>query len=243
MKPLDALLRFSLLAFAWVLSSCIDGHEEYWIAADGSGRAEVDYQIPSTVAHLHGGENGIRAALREFLDSTPELKNPTLQVTTEGSQLRVKASVAFDSALDLRKVAAGASIHELPDSASHLAGAIHAETHGRTLDFKRTIFAAKAIPGVGLMPASQLDGHSLTYIMHLPTAASESNATRTADSGKTLIWECPLAQAVERPFVTRFQMPVPLPWSWMLWITAPIATAGGVLAWRWSAGRSKPRVS
>lgn len=229
MNVRKVLVRSALLASAWVLSSCIDGREEYWLEADGSGRAEADYQIPETVVRLHGGENGVRAMLQEFLDSTPEIKNASLQVSTEGSRLRVKAAVSFDSALDLRNVVSGSAIHELPDAASHLAGTIQADLHGRALDFKRSVSAGKAIPGACFLPASNWQGHSLTYIMHLPAAATSSNATRTEDSGKTLIWEYPLGQAVLKPVVTRFTMPIPIPWKWVAWICPPIILAGGAI--------------
>ncbi len=233
-----ALVRSALLASVWILNSCIDGREEYWLEADGSGRAEADYQIPAAVVKLHGGENGVRAMLQEFLDSTPEIKGSSLQVSTEGSQLRVKAAVSFDSALDLRNVASGSAMHELPDAASHLAGTIQADLHGRTLDFKRTISAGKAIPGACFLPESTWQSHSLTYIMHLPAAPTTSNATRTEDSGKTLIWEHPLGQAVLKPVVTRFSMPVPIPWKWVAWITPPLALAGyAVFTWK---RRGKP---
>jgi len=223
-----ALVRFALLAAAWVFSSCIDGREEYWLEADGSGRAEADYQIPETVAIFHGGEDGVRALLRDFLDSTPEIQNSSLHVSTEGSRLRVKAAVSFSSALDLRNVVSGSAMHELPDAASHLAGTIQANLHGRTLDFKRTVSAGKAIPGACFLPNSNWQGHSLTYIMHLPAAPTSSNATRTEDAGRTLIWEFQLGQAVLQPVLTRFTMPVPIPWKW-----AALALPPSLLALWW----------
>lgn len=223
----------ALAAAACSLNSCIDGREEYWLESDGSGRAEAIYQIPEAVARLHGGEDGVRAMLREFIDATPEIKNSTLEVTTEGTRLKVRASIAFDSALDLRDVASGSAMHELPDAASHLAGTIRADLNGRDLEFERVVSAGKAIPGGGLLPASTWDGHSFTYIMHLPAAPTTSNATRTEGSGKTLIWEYPLSQAVRKPVVTRFTMPLPIPWKWVAWITAPLALAGiGIFAWK-----------
>lgn len=233
MSWLDRLARASVLALAGLITSCIDGHEEYWLEADGSGRAEAEYTIPAAVATLHGGENGIQRLLEEFLESTPEIRDSSLQISTEGNRLNVKVSVAFDSALDLRKVAAGSALHRLPDSASHLAGTVFAEIRGRTLDFQRTIAVGKAIPGSALLPDSQWEGHKLSYIMHLPAAATESNATRTEDSGKTLVWEFPLEQTIRKPVQTRFKMPVPIPWKWVAWIGIPLTLASGAaFAWR-----------
>lgn len=241
MRCLSRLARVSVLTLACLLASCIDGREEYWLEADGSGRAEAEYAIPAAVATLHGGENGIRKLLEEFLESTPEIRDSSLQVSTEGTRLNVKVSVAYDSALDLRKVAAGSAIHELPDSASHLAGTVFAEIRGRTLEFQRSISVGKAIPGSTLLPDSQWEGHKLTYIMHLPAAATESNATRTEDSGKTLVWEFPLKQSVKKPVETRFKMPIPIPWKWVAWIGIPLTLASGAaFAWRRGQGAKTP---
>ena len=41
-----ALLLALLLTL--VLASCIDGKEEFWIEANGGGRAEITYDIPAT---------------------------------------------------------------------------------------------------------------------------------------------------------------------------------------------------
>jgi hypothetical protein len=78
------------------------------------------------------------------------------------------------------------------------------------------------------MPASSLEGRLVT-IMHLPAPASDSNATRTENRGRTLVWETPFATAVKSPVTYRFKMRAPLPWNLLGWIVAPLALLGGVV--------------
>ena len=47
MRP---LLIASLCLIAALLSSCIDGREEFWLRGDGSGAAEVVYEVPAAAA-------------------------------------------------------------------------------------------------------------------------------------------------------------------------------------------------
>ena len=43
MQILRRLARWFVLAGCGLLASCIDGREEFWLAGDGSGRAEIRY--------------------------------------------------------------------------------------------------------------------------------------------------------------------------------------------------------
>jgi hypothetical protein len=95
------------------------------------------------------------------------------------------------------------------------------------LDFTRTLSPSKALPGWALLPASPLDGHHLVYIIHLPAAATDSNATRVSDAGRTLVWDMPLAMALKAPFRTHFLMPIPIPWALVTTIAIPLSLACG----------------
>lgn len=220
------ILRALLLSVVVMMSSCIDTHEEYWLEANGSGRAHAVYDLPLAVARMHGGPDGIKNLIDGFLKNTPEIRSSDCIVTTEGERLRVDLRAAFDSALDLKEVATGGAISELPSAASHLAGEITADMQGRSIAFSRKISASKALPGAAFLPDSQLEGHRMVYIMHLPAPADETNATRTEDSGRSLIWEIPVSQAVRAPFVTRFKMAIPIPWAWVTGVAVPFSLAG-----------------
>lgn len=230
--------RMFLLATAVLVTSCIDGREELWLEADGSGRAEITYTLPVAAARLHGGESGIREMITRFLKDTPEITSSICEVTSDEEQLQVRVRAVFDSALDLKSVSQGRAIHQLPNSASHLAGVVTADISGRTVDFSRSISAGKALPVASFLPAAQFEGHRLVYIMHLPVAATESNAIRVEDSGRTLVWDVPLGEALNSPIVTRFKMDIPIPWKLMSAVTLPLSLAGGFLLLRMRKARA-----
>jgi hypothetical protein len=227
MKRVRLITRFVLSGACALLSSCIDTREEYWLEPDGSGRAEFQFSLPAAAASLHGGPSAIREQINGFLKNTPEITASSCDVLTENDRVTIKASASFKSALDFKNLNSESSTKALPSAALHLIGEIRADLHGRTVDFSRTISHAKAVPGHVFIPASQVDGHRVVYIMHLPAAATDSNATRTEDSGRTLVWDIPLADAFKRPVVTSFKMNVPIPWKLVTSIAVPLSLAGG----------------
>ena len=242
MRIQTTIIRLLALATACLLVSCIDGREEVWLNADGSGRADITYSLPAAAARFQGGEKGVKKMVGDFLSQTPALKNPTYEVTTIDGRLTIHVQASFDSALDLKDISKGESMELLPSSATGLTGSTLVAVSGRTVDFSRTISAGDALPGSSFMPASQFDGHRLTYIMHLPLAAMESNATRTENEGRTLVWDFPLAQAIKGPVATRFKANVPVP-VWLLASAGTATFAAGALAFfgfRKMSGRKQP---
>lgn len=229
MSFLQALTRMATVAVAVLLSSCIDGREELWIEADGSGRSEIQYSLPAAAAKLHGGENGVRALIDEFLQKTPEFQSSSCEVSSDGDRLHVSIKTSFRSALDLQQLAEGESIKTLPNAATHLAGKVETAFHGRTMDFARTIRPGKALPGAAFLTLSRFEGHKLTYIIHLPAVPNSSNATRTENGGRTLIWEMPLEKAIQSPIITRFQIDIPIPWKLAAGIAIPVLVGGTFL--------------
>jgi hypothetical protein len=217
-------LRLLLAVLAGLLCSCIESREEFWLNADGGGRAEIHFSLPASAAKLQGGDSGIREMIAAFLKDTPEITNARFEVLTVQDRTHVKIHAEFDSALDLMEVAKGSSIQKLPSAATHFAGEVDARFHGRTLALTRTTAPGKALPGAAFLPASQFTNRRLITILHLPAAATESNATRVENHGRTLIWETPLAAAIQTPVTTRFQMPVPIPWGLVTAITLPLAS-------------------
>lgn len=239
MNPARLILRVLLLAVVALLASCIDGREEYWLDANGGGRAEASYQLPAAVARMHGGEQGIRRLLEDFLESTPEIHSGSCEVATRDGRVHVSVRAAFHSALELKNIASGEAMRSLPSAATHIAGNVRAGIRGRTLEFQRTIDPARALPGAALLPAAQVHGHRLTYIMHLPEAALESNATRVEDAGRTLVWEFPLEKALAAPLTTRFRMRVPIPWGTVTALALPLTLAGGLTVARLRKSRRR----
>ncbi|RYD18940.1 MAG: hypothetical protein EOP88_20810 [Verrucomicrobiaceae bacterium] len=224
MRFFRQVCRGLVVATALLLVSCIDGREEVWLNEDGSGRADVRYSLPAAAARFQGGADGVRKILGEFLAGAPGIRDATHEVTTEGDRLVIHVRAAFDSVREVKKSTSTKSMRELPSSAKGLAGDVKVSMEGRTIGFSRTIEAGNALPGIAFLPGAPMEGRHLIYILHLPVAAAESNATRVENEGKTLVWDYPLDQAVKGPVTTRFKVRVPVP-AW-LWGTG----AGGVLA-------------
>lgn len=227
MNGLRSIARILTAATVGMLSSCIDCREEYWLHADGSGRAEITYQIPAAAAAVHGGESGVRGMIAAFLKQSPQITTSTLEVVTKDKRMRVKVNATFDSALDLKDIISGDHLKTLPSAASPLIGDIAADIHGRSLDFNRKISPSRALPGSAFLPDSQVQGHRLHYIMHLPAVPTDSNATRTEDGGRTLVWDIPLAAALRTAPVMRFKMDIPIPWKFVSAIAIPISLVSG----------------
>jgi hypothetical protein len=222
------IIRSLLAGISLLLVSCIDSREEFWIEADGGGRAKIHCTIPAAAALMYGGEEGVGKLINEFLHSTPSIKRARHEIVTENGRMKAMVEFGFDSALDLMEAGHSESLDRMPDAASHFLGLTEAKWKGRSLEIIRTISPGKALPGAALMPASQLDGR-LVSIMHLPAAASETNATRTENKGRTLIWETSLADAVKAPVTYRYKMDVPIPWGMIGWIAAPVALFCGAV--------------
>lgn len=215
------IFQFFAVVVGCLLVSCIDGREEVWLNADGSGRADVCYTLPAAAARFQGGEAGIRRIVGDFLRNTPEITSSNFEVATEDNRLNIHVHGTFKSVRDFKGLTTAPS-GQLPSSAVNLAGEVQVEMHGRTINFSRTVSPGKALTGSAFIPASQFEGRKLAYILHLPEAATESNATRVEDDGRSLVWEFPLAQAIQSPVTTRFKVKIPVP-PWLL-VTAIAGT-------------------
>jgi hypothetical protein len=213
MKLIFSLLKGLAIFFSALLfTSCLDTHEEIWINSDASGAARIQIAIPLAATALHGGEASLRKMIEEYLNSTPAFSSYALDTSTEEDRLKIDLAITFDNALDLQTATSEAALEKLPTGTAKMIGHSEVEFQGLSLAFSRQVELSKAIPGALFFPASQLEGHSLTTIIHLPKAASSHNATSTNNDGRTLIWETPLETAFRKPVETNFTMPLPIPW-------------------------------
>jgi len=215
---LRAFLSALLAATALLLTSCIDGREELWVNADGSGRAHFRYDIPSTAAKFQGGREGIESMLDSLLERFP---GATREIIVDGDRMRVEVRFAFASVQDIVKVKSslegGGGV---PSSMRHLAGLFSVKRDGLSVDFTRTVSPGKALP-TAFIPISEFQGRTLSYILHLPVVPDESTADRTENGGLTQIWEKPLTSAIRQPVVIHFKAKIPIPW----WVYAGGAVA------------------
>ncbi|MCX6878455.1 MAG: hypothetical protein NTW21_32270 [Verrucomicrobia bacterium] len=237
------LSRLLLLAAGGMLASCIDGREEFWLAADGSGRAEIRYEVPAALASSLGGETGIEKLLERFVRETPTLTSTSHRVTRQGERMAVEFKASFKSVLELIAAVSGDSVlaaGKFKPLVEPLIGHFDIRQRGLRVEMTRTVSPSKALPGAGFVPDSRFDGRRLVYILHLPVVAQESNATRTADGGRTLIWDQTLKEGLKKRVVIHFKAAMPLPW-WSL--AALVVALGLLLGWlgrkglrRWRGG-------
>lgn len=230
----------ALLA-CFLVSSCLDVREEIWIHADASGAARITVSAPAVAASIHGGEDGVKKLIADFMAETPEFTSHVIKTRTEQGRLHIDVSATFSNAMDLAGVASGPTIEKLPATGVELMGKAEVNLRGLDIDFKRIAEFSKVLPGAGFIPKSQLDGRSVTTIIHLPNAATSHNATNTKNKGRTLVWKTALAIALSKPTVNAFTMPLPIPWLLIGFVTLLLAILIAVLC-RYLIRRRRARI-
>lgn len=214
MRKLPAIFARLLVALACLLlGACFDIREEVWIHRDGSGRAQLDYTIPESALLVSGGAAGLEDKVRELIATQPKIRLDAVSVTTRDREARISVRLSTDSMLSLLELQESEAFQELPNAAGNIAGTVVVQLRGLNIDFTRTVKVREALGFASLaIGAEERAQRNLEYIIHLPKAPKESNATLTADHGKTLIWKATLGEALKKPLVTRFVAPLPIPW-------------------------------
>lgn len=213
MRKISArLLRVSAALLSLALTACFDIREEVWIRPDGSGRAELRYTVPEAATVLSGGAPGIERRIRGLIESQPPLKLGKLEVVPENGELKIAVDVSTDSMLSLVDLKASDRMEDLPEAATDIMGQFDVRIHGLDIDFSRTVRVGEALGLASLaIPGEEKELRRISYIIHLPEPPEDDNADRTANDGRTLIWESSLGDALKRPLVTRFRARMPLP--------------------------------
>jgi len=217
------VMRLLAVVGCLLLAACIDGREEFWIHADGSGRAKVRYEFPEAAALLHGGTAGIRKIIGKFLEANDAIfAEVQHEVLSANGRIVIEIDAKFDFAPDLENL--DVSNTKIPPPVRHFIGEFEVAQDGRNIAFTRTVSPGKGLPGSSFMPASSFKNQRLVYIVNLPATAKNSNATRTENGGTTLIWDHPLTAGLRQPLVARFEVTAPVPRRWIA-----AASAAGLL--------------
>lgn len=214
MRKLPAIFARFLAGLACLaLSACFDIREEVWIHPNGSGRAELHYTIPESALLLGGGTAGLESKVRELVASQPKIRLDAVEVLTGNEEAKIVVKLSTDSMLSLIDLQKSEAFQKMPDAASNIAGTVVLKLKGLDIDFTRTVKVREAL-GLGVLAIGSEDRakRNLEYIIHLPKAAKESNATSVSDGGKTLVWRSTLGEALKKPVVTRFRAALPIPW-------------------------------
>jgi hypothetical protein len=205
---------------ALLLNSCIDVREEYWIHQDGSALAELSYEIPTSAARSSGGSAGLQQKVDQLLRDCKEVHRFSTQLSTEGDRTRIMIHAEIKNLRDLEGLTKNESLKNASSNLKYLAGEVSANIQGLSILIKRRISIPDALPALRYIPEEQLQGHRMVYILHLPQAATSSNATDRWNDGKSLIWDIPLTQAIRKPFTTEFKTALPIPWRLFVGVAA-----------------------
>jgi hypothetical protein len=225
--------RLLAAAACLLVAACFDIREEVWIKRNGAGRAELRYTVPESALLLTGGEAGLERKIRELVATQPSLTLDAVAVTVKDEQAVVAVNVSTRSMLSLLDLKKSESFESLPEATADIAGHFDVRLKWLDLDFSRSIHVREALGLASLaVGAEDREQRRLTYIVHLPKAAKEHNATQVSDGGKTLIWDTSLGEAMKKPVVTRFRATMPVPrYAWAALAGVPAAIVG-IVGWK-----------
>ena len=225
MRKLPAIFhRLLILASCLLLSACFDIREEVWIERNGAGRAELRYTVPESALLFNGGAYGTEKKIRELIASQPSITLDDVSVEVKDERATVTVKVSTKSLLSLLDLKKSESFQNLSETTTNIAGHFDVRLRWLDLDFSRSVQVKEALGLAALAVASEeRENRRLTYIIHLPKAAKENNATQVTDGGKTLTWDYTLGEAMRKPIITRFRATMPIPrYAW-------VAAAGALL--------------
>lgn len=217
MRKLPAIFRrLIVLAACLLIASCFDIREEVWIQRNGAGHAELRYTVPESALLFYGGASGVEKKIRDLVATQPSLILDDVSVTLKDARATVAVKISTKSMLSLLDLKKSESFQNLPESTANIAGHFDVRLRWLDLDFSRSIHVKEALGLASLaVGADERENHRLTYIIHLPKAAKEHNATQVTDGGKTLTWDYTLGEAIHKPVVTRFRATMPIPrYAW-----------------------------
>jgi len=190
------------------LASCIEGEEQIWLNADGSGRVEARYKMPSAVAKRMGEPAELVRVLQEAAERDPHVEITHLAHNSEAGGITLAFSGTFD---DLNKLASFPK-RQLRDTLNPdkrvQAEVLFGEasmfvadgiiTYDREVDISWLLQSNPATKSIAKMPAL-FGKSSLTFILNLPGEAEESNASSQSEDKLRLEWNFLLKENTNGP--------------------------------------------
>ncbi|MFK7852353.1 MAG: hypothetical protein AB8D78_15365 [Akkermansiaceae bacterium] len=223
------------------LSSCFDSHEEVWINADASGMTQIQVSLPALAVRLQGGEEAVVQSIEDYFEATPAFNSYKVSSQANGTQIDLEILCSFKNVLELADLTSQPAIKKLPGNVPSLLGKTTVGFQSLNVDYRRDVDLPKAIPAATFLPKSKLQGHSVTTVFHLPKAPTVHNADSTSNQGRTLTWVTPLDEALTQPMVTRFTMPLPIPWLTIAVVSLTLIILVGAMFIYFRRGRKKAK--
>lgn len=217
-KASSLLTSFCLFVALLQLTSCIEGEEEIWVNSDASGRAKLRITAPTVLFSKFGGAETLVEDAKTAAEDSDQVEILAITASKKGSRTTLSAELTFQ---DARRV--GSFLQTFRDPATPLvksdpelvvgdvalAMGFPDYHYDRKIDLA-PLLAEQAIPPFALNMIGE--DARLSYILHLPTAVTTSNADAILDDGKTLKWDQPVSRLLEGPVEMSFAAPLPLPY-------------------------------
>jgi hypothetical protein len=209
-----------LLPVVFLLSGCIDGEEETWLARDGSGHLEARYTMPPLVMRSFGGAESLARTLREASARDPHVNLTHLAHHTEKGRVVFEFAGTFDDLRNLctfpqRQLRDPADPAQ-PVQAEALFGQTTLTINPRGISVHRRIDLSGVLPDRIRRTPALLGDSTFRYILNLPVKARSSNATTTSNHGRVVSWDFRLQEYTADPMILNVHAPIPLPpWLWL----------------------------
>jgi hypothetical protein len=208
-------LAFALITLALSLASCIEGDEELWLHADGSGRIETTYRMPPAIMNRLGGAETLKTRLQGAVEKEPSVRIETLDYRLEGPLIVFELKADFDDVrtfIELPKKHLSQPSAGGPSAEESLFGMMNLQLSGLSLDFERTIDLSPVLPASIQNNAAMLGESAFNYTLHLPAKPTSQNADSVGPDGKSLHWSFLLRDHAKEPMQLETRMLLPLPW-------------------------------
>lgn len=213
-------LLYGLLSILLVsLNSCIDGEEEVFLNADGSGRMKVQYRVPGMLLSQREADELV-AIIDKEVGEKDNLQLVANRVDSQKGQkiirieIEAKNVVELDGMLDDHGEGSESEATGKTDKILHaLLGEMEVTISGLSASVKRAVDLDPLLHEYLGKNGSVLLGESeFRYTVHLPEAVEQSNAHETSQDGKTLKWVYKLRECKQTPINMHLQAPISIPW-------------------------------
>jgi hypothetical protein len=219
------------------LNSCIEGEEEIWIEKDRSGKAQIRITMPTLLFKRLPNWETLSEDADCCAKKTRGVKLKRFSVDSTPARTVVSGKISFDDARRIEPFLSSLFQEQglQTSSGEDLSRNVIVSTHFPNLHFHRNIglrnFAKKQkIPPFAL---GLLGEQSRFYsVMHLPTAVKTHNADIISGDRRTLEWEFPVADLLQKKVTMTFVAPLPYLFSSFLALAALLLSLFGTIIWR-----------
>lgn len=203
------------LALALLLSGCLEGEEEIWLAADGSGRFQASYKMPPAIMNSFGSAEGFVDTLKAAAERDKHVDLTQITHRRERGSVLVEFAGTFDDFRMLctfpKRQLRDPHHPDQPVQSEALFGTIDLKITPLKISYDRSIDLSAVLPKSIKRAPAILDDSTFRYILHLPVEASTSNAANFPDAAQRLEWTFLLKDYASKPMKLHAEGRLPWP--------------------------------